>query len=311
MMMSVADRNESHDTSGTGAAPGPESPSADEPEIVDAEVVPTGEPGGDPAPLGGAAASPATGNSTTDDEEFRRYQEFLEFQRFREWQRSRGESPTDGPVAEAGGRTGGDVRIREPDPSERASTDRPGSARPGWKRALGLLRYKFVRRILYVLLILLLAPYALSSLVEHYLGAGSSGSGGGSGNGGVPADSVPVKSTNPKQAVRGLYNWLGSSEPERVCGLFEPGGRAAFAQEHGAADCTSAARELNGQVTDANDYANPKFGPDAVTEVGDEAQVLGCRLQVSGGPQLGTFKFEREQDGGWAIAAYSTEATSC
>lgn len=306
MMMFVADRNESHDTSGTDETPGPAPPSADEPDIVDAEVVPTSEPGGDPTPSGFPAANSAMEGSPADDAEFRRYQEFLEFQRFREWQQGRGEPPAGGSVAEPSSSPAGSVRTQEPTRSP------PGpAARPWWKRTLGLLRYKFVRRILYVLLILLLAPYALNAVVDHYLGTGSGGSGSGTGNGGVPADSVPVKSTNPKQAVRGLYNWLGSSDPERVCGLFEPGGRAAFAQEHGAADCASAAHELNGQITDANSYANPKFGQDAVTEVGDEAQVLGCRIKVSGGPSLGTFKFEREPEGGWVIVAYSKEAASC
>ncbi|MBE9374947.1 hypothetical protein IQ251_10895 [Saccharopolyspora sp. HNM0983] len=294
----MTDRHESHDPS---AADGPSgsAPRPDDAEIVDAEVVPTAEQRGDTAP---ASTAPAA-QPPADDEEFQRYQEFLEFQRFREWQRTRGDP-------QAGDTAGQPVPAGEPPGARPQETPPAPRGRPLWKRALGLLRYKFVRRIGYLLLFLLLAPYLFGAVVNHYLGTGSSDSGG-PGSGGVPADSVPVKSTSPKQAVRGLYNWLGSSDPERVCGLFEPGGRAAFAQEHGAADCAGAARELNEQVTDPNGYANPKFGEDAVAEAGDEAQVLGCRISVSGGPQLGTFKFERQHDGGWTIAAYSMRAANC
>ncbi|RRO13000.1 hypothetical protein EIL87_25395 [Saccharopolyspora rhizosphaerae] len=211
----------------------------------------------------------------TDDPE---YQEFLEFKRFKEWQAAQG-GDTTAPVAE----------------------------KPWWKQALGLLRLKWVRRALYVIIALLL----LNLAYDHYFGEGD-GSSSESGTGGsAPVDAVPVTAQNPQQAVRSLHNYLRAQPPEQACALFDDDGKADFAAAHGAPDCGAAARSLHAQITDPNAYANPRFDHDAVVEMGAEAQVRGCRMRVTGGPTLGTFKLTRTPQGGWTISAYALTSATC
>ncbi|MBB5154714.1 hypothetical protein BJ970_002248 [Saccharopolyspora phatthalungensis] len=252
-------------------------------EVVDAEVVDS--VGADV--VAADSASSARRQQPAADEEFRQYQQFLEFQKFREWQQTQG----------------GDVAV--------PPTGAPPAAKPKtpwWKRALRLLRYKIVRRLIYLLLALLLIPYA----IDYYFSGGSGSGDGGTGTGGgVPVDSVPVKSTNPQQAVRGVYNWLRGPDPERACDLFDPAGESGFAAAYQAPDCPTAARQVHDRISDPGAYANPKFDHNAVTIVGPEAQVLGCRMQVGGGPLLGSFKLTQQPDGGWTISAYALQAASC
>ncbi|MCI2417086.1 hypothetical protein MOQ72_06605 [Saccharopolyspora sp. K220] len=273
-MWGVADQNES-----PRPQPGANLPESTRPaEIVDAEVV--------ESEVVDKPTSATPPQQPSDEEEFRQYQQFLEFQRFREWQQSQG----------------GDVVAPPPTAPPAAQPKKPW-----WKRALWLLRFKLVRRLIYLLLALLLIPYA----IDYYFSGGDSNSGGGTGTGGVPADSVPVKSTNPQQAVRGVYNWLRGANPERACEMFDAAGKSGFAAAHQAPDCTTAANQVHAQITDPNAYANPNFGHDAVTIVGTEAQVLGCRMQVSGGPLLGSFRLTQQPDGGWTISAYNLQTPSC
>ncbi|MGP4015273.1 hypothetical protein [Saccharopolyspora sp. 5N708] len=273
IMWGVADQNES-----PRPQPGANLPETTRPaEIVDAEVV-----GGEVVD----ASSATRPQQPSDDEEFRQYQQFLKFQQFQEWQQAQG----------------GDVVAPPP-----AAPPAASPKKPWWKRAVGLLRFKLVRRLIYLLLALLLLNYT----IDYYFG-GSGGSGsGGTGTGGVPPDSVPVKSTNPQQAVRGVYNWLRGSDPERACDLFDAAGKSGFAAAYQAPDCATAARRVHDQITDPNAYANPDFDQNAVTEVGPEAQVLGCRMRVTGGPPLGSFKLTRQPDGGWTISAYALQTPSC
>ncbi|SDX48669.1 hypothetical protein SAMN05216215_1011177 [Saccharopolyspora shandongensis] len=282
IMLGVADQHES-----PRPEPGPNLPEKSRTaEVVDAEVVDSEVVETD---------APARPQQSADDAEFRQYQQFLEFQKFREWQQSQG----------------GDVAVPPPAVPPAAKPQDPKKA--WWKRALGLLRYKLVRRLIYWVLALLLALWLISYLINQVTSffGGSSGNGDGTSNGGVPVDSVPVKSENPQQAVRGVYNWLRGPNPERTCDLFSDDGKSGFFQAHGASDCATAARQLHSQITDPNAYANPKFDHNAVTEIGSEAQVLGCRVRVNGGPRLGTFKLTKQPDGGWTISAYALQADDC
>ncbi|MEB3368698.1 hypothetical protein [Saccharopolyspora mangrovi] len=223
---------------------------------------------GDPTPR-------AQAPKAADDAE---YQEFLEFKRFKEWQASQG-----------------------------GGTATPAPENPWWKKALGALRHKWVRRILYALIALLL----LNLAYDHYFGD-SGGSSGGSGTGGsAPIDAVPMTAQNPQQAIRSVYNYLRADPPEQACALFDAEGKRGFASAHGAPDCAAAARSVHDQITDPNAYANPKFAHDAIVEAGPEAQVQGCRLQVGGGPRLGTFKLTRTPQGGWTISAYALTSSTC
>ncbi|MEV0050031.1 hypothetical protein AB0H34_06020 [Saccharopolyspora shandongensis] len=277
-MLGVADQHESpRPEPGPNLPEKPRTTEVVDAEVVDSEVVETD--------------APARPQQSADDAEFRQYQQFLEFQKFREWQQSQG----------------GDVAVAPPAAPPAAKPQEPKKA--WWKRALGLLRYKLVRRLIYLLLALLLLNYLYNSLMTSWFG--STGGDTGTGTGGIPADSVPVKSTNPQQAVRSVYNYLRGAGPERTCELFDADGKSGFAGAYQAPDCATAARQVHEQITDPNAYANPKFDHNAVTEIGQEAQVLGCRVQVNGGPRLGTFKLTKQPDGGWTISAYALQAESC
>ncbi|WP_406688606.1 hypothetical protein REH65_19555 [Saccharopolyspora sp. ID03-671] len=248
------------------------------PEIVDAEVVDVAET--DRAAESDRAPEPPPRPQAPKTAEDAEYQEFLEFKRFKEWQ-----------AAQGGGAAGA-----------------PQPEKPWWKKALGTLRYKWVRRILYVLIALLL----LNLAYDHYFGDGGGSSSGGGTGGSAPVDAVPMTAQNPQQAIRSVHNYLRAEPPEQACALFDAQGKAGFGSAHGApGDCTAAARAVHAQITDPNAYANPGFGHDAIVEAGSEAQVLGCRMQVTGGPQLGTFKLTRTPQGGWTISAYARTSSAC
>ncbi len=289
-------RNTAPDAGGAGAAGGR---GANPPEIIDAEIVdetsapgragngrtrphPDDRPGstrGDEP----RSEGPVQGERDSDDESFRQYQQFLEFQKFQEWQRRHGDTA--------------------PPPGVPWG---PPPRRPWWKRALRLLRFKLVRRVLYVVLLLLL----LNAGLNYYFGDGGQpdgGSGGGptSGQGGDPG-SRPVLQTNPRAAVIAVYDFV-ATKPDTVCVLFTPSARAQFARHHGAPDCSAAARELHARVTDPMAYKSPEFGQGAVRLVGTDAEVSSCALQVRGGPRLGRFGLERRPGGGWIITGHAKE----
>ncbi|WP_460960957.1 hypothetical protein [Parasphingorhabdus pacifica] len=242
-----------------------------QPEIIDAEVVDevTDEP-----------SRPRS--SPQDDESFRQYQQFLEFQKFQEWQR---------------GQAGGDL------PPEGTSGTNPRGHTPWWKRLLRLLRFKFVRRVLYLLLIMLLINWAIG----YYFGSSDGGSGN-NGTGGSPPQATPITATNPKAAIRAVYNYI-AHKPETTCALFDDSGKAAFAYAYGTPSCDAAARQANEDVTDPGGYASPGFGPDALQETPDKVIVDSCAADIQGGPPLGRFQLGRGADGGWIIENY--EAPKC
>ncbi|WP_188988694.1 hypothetical protein [Saccharopolyspora thermophila] len=249
-------------------------------DVVDAEVV-------------SSEVTAAAPRPTADDEEYRQYQQFLEFQRFKEWQRAQG---------------GGNVAASPP---PAPAPPAPAPKKPAWKRALGLLRYKLVRRLIYLLFAVLLAMYLFNALVNSFFG-GSGGSGG-TGTGTGALDATPMKATTPQDAVLDVYNLLRGDDPAAACAYFDTAGRSYFAAAHQAPDCATAAQQLHARITDRNAYANPRLGENAV--YGDLSQpqvlVLHCRVQVAGGPQLGTFKLTRQPDGGWAITGYGFRTSSC
>lgn len=291
-MWDVADQNESpRPTPPDANANLPAKPHS--PEIVDAEVVESHVVGAD---VVATEASTSRPQQPADDAEFREYQQFLEFQKFREWQQSQGGDATVPPTTAP--------------PTTAPPTTAPPATKPKkpwWKTALRLLRFKLVRRLIYVLLAFLLIPYAIDYYFSGGRGSSSGGSGAGTGESALP---TPIKATDPQQAVRGVYNYLGYT-PEAACAMFDDEGKRAFAAAYGVADCATAARQIHAQVTNAQLFTDPRFGPEASVIVGNEAQVLGCRMQVSGGPLLGSFKLTKQTDGGWAISAYSLQTPSC
>lgn len=284
----VAEPNESQSSRSTGdARPAHPDPartnSAQEPEVVEAEVVEESTTGGIAGHSGSSGSRGTSGSGAgpdpQDDEEFRQYQQFLEFQKFQEWQRRHGGS------------------------SDTSGTS-PESRRPRsrwWYYTKRVLRFKPVRRLLYLVGVLLL----LLAVVNYYFG----GSEDSSSHTGTPGNQdpglSPALSSNPQLASVALYHYLASPSPEVACHLLSQPAQQAFAGANGAPDCTAATHRIHEQVTNPSAYGNPDFGEDAIQQVNNEALVDSCKLTVQGGPRLGKFRLQRQYNGGWLIDRYA------
>ncbi|MGJ7905610.1 hypothetical protein ACOQFL_03915 [Actinopolyspora sp. H202] len=235
----------------------------------------------------GAAGNAGTAGTTRPGEEdaHREYQQFLEFQRFREMRRQYGDTPPGSePVATGGGK------------------------RPWYRRALRLLRFKFVRRLLYLLVLLLVLMYLYNSMFGGGSGQGSNGAA----PGGEESRSAMLQ-RSPTAAVRAVYDEL-ANRPDTVCLLFDEDARSSFADVHDAANCEAVAQRLNERVSERIEYKNPDIDRNAVREFESEsggswARISSCDLGVSGGPRLGVFRLRQESSGGWRIDGY--QAANC
>jgi hypothetical protein len=275
MMFDVAEPNESQstsrkagetartDTAGTG--------SAQDPEIIDAEVV---EEYTRPA---GTGSRDARSSGPEDDEE---YQQFLEFQKFQEWKRQHdgGAGTAPGPTAEP----------------ERRS-------RRWWYYTRKILGFKPVRRLLYLIIVVLLILWAIDSNFSSGNDSSSHAPAPGNQDPGIS----PARSADPKLASVALYHYLASSSPETACKLFSTPGQQAFAGAIGAPDCPAAAQRVHSQVTNPTTYGNPGFAENSMQVVGDQALIDSCTMTVDGGPKLGKFRLARQYNGGWLIDRYA------
>jgi hypothetical protein len=254
--------------------PAPEA--AEVPEIVDGEVVGTTRDDNVPA-------SQDVTVGAEDAAAFRQFQQFLEFQKFQEWQRQHGEAP----AAEA-------------------------PARPWWKRALLLLRYKAVRRLLYFVAALVL----IYTVINHLFGGGSSHENAQASR--VPGNdnpgAAPPQGANPQDPLIAVYVSIGYGNPQAACGDFTTQGQAQFAAENDAPNCTTAMQGLNHQVADPSAYkanAYYAFHQNPVTGVNGQAEVPACSITVQGGPHLGTFHLHQLPNGGWVIDGYQRPPAQC
>ncbi|WP_017976844.1 hypothetical protein [Actinopolyspora halophila] len=251
---------------------------ANPPEIVDAEVVPTPEESRSEPPR---REEPPTGPAGSDDEEaFREYQQFLEFRRFQEWQRRYGDAP---PPATTGGSPEG------------------ARKRPWYRRALGLLRFKAVRRLLYLLVIVLVLMQLYNSM---FGGGGRDAPQGASGGGGGGGSSSAVLPESPKETAGSVYALLAGDSPTDVCLLFTETGKSEFAAAHGAENCAAAARGIHEGITNKGAYKRPGIRNIDIPRT-SPVTLSSCDLSVSGGPGLGEFTLVEQGSGGWKIDSYS------
>lgn len=260
--------------------------SAHNSEIVEAEVVE--EVSTTPAPTASTPSASAPGESTPpgsqNDAEFQQYQQFLEFQKFQEWQRQQGGSTADGPP----------------------SPVRPGR-RPWWHHILRTLRFKFVRRLLYLVLIFILI-IILFNMALNYIFGGSDDTESHTGTpGNLDPGISPVLPSQPNEAMIGLYSTL-ANDPDLTCEAFDQPSSTAFARGNGASDCGSAAQQIHSRITAPSDYANPEFGEDAIVQLPTQATVSSCKTNVQGGPRLGKFRLQKQPNGGWLIDGYAPES---
>lgn len=248
----------------------------DVPEIIDGEVVDTTRD--DPAPANQEITVAAADAAT--------FQQFLEFQKFQEWQREHGGT---------------------------SAADTP--SRPWWKRALSLLRYKGVRRLLYCLAVLVLAFTAFN----HFFGGGNSSDSARESH--VPGNSnpaiSPVQGVKPADPVKAVYGSIATNDPTTTCGEFTPQAAKEFADSVGATDCPTAVLQLHHQITgNPTAYANSvvyafEFNPDAVTTSNGQAEVPACNILAQGGPHLGTFHLQQLPNRGWRIDGYQAPPAQC
>ncbi len=276
----MADSNDS-----PGQRPAHDPSPAESPEIVDAEVVEYHR------------SDTARKPEATDDEEYRQYREFLEFRKFQEWQRLHG---TDG--------TGTEAPPSGTPPPDRSTT----SKRPGWKRALRrtlrLLRFKFVRRLLYLVLVLVL----IYAGINYYFGTDNSGLSGSTTPDQLEQGRAALLPSEPRNTVDALYDSVVGEEDradvEIACALFStrssPTAADQFGGHFGEADCPAAIRKLHGQVTAPDAYRHLDRGQGRVKRSGDKAVVSTCE-GITGGPPLGNFVLSARGDG-WIISGHES-----
>ncbi len=280
MMLGVADP-----TQQPGNHQNERSPSSPPPEVVDAEIVETSDTGTTGEQNPGELNREDRRPQPLDTEQQRQFQQFLEFQKFQEWQRQQGQEPGTTPSAGSSG------------------------MRPWWKRALRLLRFKFIRRLIYLAVAVLLVFAGINYTIDRYLGGGDQSSPGAPGN--QNPGLSPVLPTDPKETIIGVYSKIAFT-PEATCQLFDEPAGARFAADYGAPTCLAAAQRLHQQVTDPTKYKNNlDYGQGAVEIVEQRAAIYSCRMTVDGGPRLGAFGLTRTPNGGWIISGHRNEPADC
>ncbi|MBB5910583.1 hypothetical protein [Actinoalloteichus hymeniacidonis] len=225
------------------------------------------------AALPAVPTEPPAGNAADQLDPVAR-REFEEFRRFQEFQRYKAAHPDGAP---------------------------PEPPAPLWRR---ILRNKFVRKLLMLLILLFVAL----TFVECAFGGRGSGSGAGGESPGFGTGGS-VRPNSPRETVRTVYHYIGHHEAgdQRPCSFFTTGAAIQFAEAHGTADCATAVTELAGQVTDAEAYASPEIDSQTNQVDGDRTEVSSCdSISVRGGPALGDFQLSRHPDGGWEITGYAT-----
>lgn len=287
MIVFVADHQEPPNNPERGQADPPQ-PAPETPEVVDAEIVEHASGSGASSASPTRPSSPVapsgapSGDEGQDAETFRQYQQFLEFQRFQEWQRRYGETP--------------------PTASAPRSSNRPtAKQRPWYRRALRLLRFGFVRKMLYLFVALLVAMYLYDSMF-----GGASDTPAGT-NPPAPGDGGPtVFAPSPAQAVVMLYDSIATKPADTCLSLTDPA-RRAFAEAHNAPDCETAARRLHSRVKAPAVYKNPDGVRNALDVFENKAVFSACDLRVSGGPALGRFELTKQTSGGWMVSGYERD----
>ena len=226
-----------------------------------------------PSPQGGLP--PAVPGESFDAEQWRRFQEFQEFQRFEQ------EHPPPPP--------------------------KPG--KPLWRKLIG---NKWVRRMVFLLVLLAAASWA----VNHYFGdpdedLPASMTGGGK------ATRTVLFAESPREAIRLIYNNVAQASLPDACTRFETEEVAQkFADHFNAPDCDTAVRRLHDEVTNASAYARPYFPSAVGLAPGPDGTVVisSCALDIREGPRLGEFTLRvipGSRSDQWTIADHRKEAADC
>ncbi|MPZ85580.1 MAG: hypothetical protein GEV28_36450 [Actinophytocola sp.] len=190
----------------------------------------------------------------------------------------------------------------------------PPPQRPVWKRALRSIAGKLVTAVI-VLIVLIGGGY----FAFDYFFGGPPDQPPASEVGGGKAETNLIYETNPRSAVRKIYDDIAQGDATSACGRFTEEARAQFADHFSGlgGSCEQIVEQLNAQVTpgERSEYANPRF-PSWVNAnpTTDTVDVSSCTLEVAGGPRLGMLtvsKIERSVGGQWIVTRHDTEPENC
>jgi hypothetical protein len=174
---------------------------------------------------------------------------------------------------------------------------------PTWQK---VLRNKWLHRLAWLVILIVLATWGVPTLIEHYFGNHSAD------NTGPAALPAPVNQSGtlpegPHQAVQDVYLFVAENQQSPICHtIFDAAAGSQFAAANGAKNCPAAVAALYGQLTDKDAYAQPDLTA-LPSPQGDTMLISSCSFTVSGGPRLGTFTLTHEQSG-WRVTGYAGSA---
>jgi hypothetical protein len=264
-------------------------------------------------PAGSDAPTPPRG---MDMEEYRRFQEFQRFQdyqRFVEAQQTpQGPHlpvpiPPQQPPGELPPR--GELESQLDGMRQQLSRIERVTNPPTWQK---ILRNKWLHRLVWLVVIIVLALYGVPKLVHHYFGGNTEPGGAAALHPGEIQGSGRL-ATNPKDGVAAVYHIVAETPPDQACLEFSVAARAAFAQDLGAPTCLQAVRDVHAKLDTSgiNAYSFVQIPDSALVQSGTSAEVSSCAMVLDSGPRLGLFTLTEDSSDEWLITGHSNEPDPC
>jgi hypothetical protein len=260
-------------------------------------------------PAGSDAPTPPRG---MDIEEYRRFQEFQRFQDYQRFvQAQQGPQPPapipPGPPGELPPHS--ELESQIVGMRQQLSRIERVTNPPTWQK---ILRNKWLHRLLWLVVIVLLATWGVPKLIHHYFGGTDQPGGTAALHPGEIQGSGRL-ATNPKDGVAAVYHIVAEAPPDEACLEFSPAARAEFARDLGAPTCLQAVRHIHAELDRAavNAYAFVQVPDSALVRNGTSAQVSSCGMTIDAGPRLGLFTLTQDSSDEWLITGHSREPDPC
>lgn len=231
-------------------------------------------------------------------DEYRRFQEFQRFQDFQRFSQA-GQQPPPAPVAQQPHQ---ELATQLSDMRQQLARIERVTNPPTWQK---ILRNKWLHRLVWLVVLIVVATWGVPTLVEHYFGNHDADSTGPAALP-LPKGQSGVLPEGPHQAVADVYMFVAENQPTAACLIFSTAAAGQFATHNDAATCPAAVTALSGQVTDRADYGQPDLTI-LPSPQGNTMTISSCSFTVSGGPRLGTFVLTKQEQG-WEITAYDGAA---
>ena len=244
-------------------------------------------PSGLPALPAGQPPTPLPPGLNADE-----YRRFQEFQRFQDYQRF---------VASQGGGPSAEVSAQLSDMRQQLARIERVTNPPTWQK---VLRNKWLHRLVWLVVLVVLATWGVPQLIHHYFGNSNEDKGPAALP--LPVGQSGILPTGPHQAVADVYMFVAENQPTPACIIFSASAKTSFVRSVGTKDCPSAVRSLYGQLTDKDSYAAPDLTY-LPSPQGPSMVISSCEFTVAGGPRLGTFTLTKQQEG-WEITGYAAPA---